>query len=58
MNVVADTNILISLLTKPTGIISDLFNLLHSSHQIYISDYTLTEMTKHNEKIVKAAKIV
>lgn len=57
MNIVVATNILISLLIKPTGVISDLFNLLSSSHHLYISDYKLTEMAKHNTRIVKAAKI-
>jgi predicted nucleic acid-binding protein len=57
MNIVVDTNILISLLIKPTGVTFDLFNLLSSFHHLYISDYTLTEMSKHNNRIVKASKI-
>ena len=57
MNIVVDTNILISLLIKPKGVIFDLFNLLNQSHSLYISVYTIIELAKHNDRIVKDAKV-
>jgi predicted nucleic acid-binding protein len=56
MNIVIDTNILISSLYKPSGIIYELLAKLSETHQLFISDVSLTEIIKHQQRIIKSAK--
>jgi predicted nucleic acid-binding protein len=51
MHIVVDSNIIISLLIKPDGVIFDLFDQLSELHDLYISDVTLTEIFRHQKKI-------
>ena len=58
MNVVIDTNILMSALIKPDGIIFDLICLLHhQQYLLYISDYSLVELSNHHNRILKASAL-
>ena len=58
MNVVIDTNILMSALIKPDGVIFDLICLLHhQQHLLYISDYSLVELSNHHNRIFKASSL-
>jgi predicted nucleic acid-binding protein len=53
MNIVVDTNILLSILLKPTGITSALFYKLSKIKKLYIPTFALDELQKHHQKIVK-----
>jgi predicted nucleic acid-binding protein len=58
VNVVIDTNILMSALIKPDGVIFDLIRLLHhQQHLLYISDYSLVELSNHHNRILKASAL-
>lgn len=57
MNIVADTNILISLLIKPDGKIGALFNELRSNYTLYISGQTFVELIEHTQKILRITKL-
>ena len=58
MNIVIDTNILMSALIKPDGVIFDLICLLHhQQHLLYISDYSLVELSNHHNRIFKASAL-
>ena len=57
MNIVIDTNILISSLYKPSGITYELMSKLSETHQLFISDISITEIFKHQERILKSTKI-
>jgi predicted nucleic acid-binding protein len=57
MNIVVDTNILISSLYKPSGISYELMSKLSEIHQLFISDVSITEIFKHQERIIKSTKI-
>lgn len=57
MNIVVDSNIIISLLIKADGVIFDLFDQLSESHDLYISDTTLTEIFNHQKKIIRLSKL-
>ena len=56
MNIVIDTNILISSLYKPSGITYELMANLSSEHELFISDISLTEIIKHQDRIIKSTK--
>ena len=58
MNIVIDTNILMSALIKPDGVIFDLICLLHhQQHLLYISDYSLVELSNHHSRIFNASAL-
>ena len=58
MNIVIDTNILMSALIKPDGVIFDLICMLHHKHHLlYISDYSLVELSNHHNRIFKASAL-
>ena len=57
MNIFIDTNILISSLYKPSGITYELMSKLSEIHQLFISDISITEIFKHQERILKSTKI-
>ena len=58
MNIVIDTNILMSALIKPDGVIFDLIcRLHHQQHSLYISDYSLVELSNHHNRIFKASAL-
>jgi predicted nucleic acid-binding protein len=57
MNIVVDTNILISILMKPDGVTYDLFQQLHATNELYISSYSLTEITRHTKRLLKSSKL-
>ena len=56
MNIVVDSNVIISILIKPGGIIFDLFDRLSEENILHISDTTLAELLKHHKKIFQASK--
>ena len=55
-NIVLDTNIIISILIKPSGKISSLFEILQEKKKLFISDFTLQEIITHSSKIQRIAK--
>ena len=55
-NIILDTNIIISILIKPSGKISSLFEVLREKKDLFISDFTLQELTIHSKKIQIIAK--
>lgn len=57
MNVVIDTNILISILIKPDGKVAELFFRLKEAGILIISDYSFTELIAHENKIKKFSKL-
>ncbi len=57
MKIVADTNILFSILLKPAGKTYALFNALAAQHTICIAERTLTELLKHHERILKISRL-
>lgn len=57
MNIVVDSNIIISILIKQDGITAKRFHQLAEHNKLFIHSYTLTELTKHNNKIKKASKL-
>ncbi len=56
MNIVIDTNILISSLYKPSGVTYELLAKLSETCQLFISDISLVEIIKHQQRIIKSAK--
>lgn len=50
-NIILDTNIIISILIKPSGKISSIFEILQEKKKLFISDFTLLEITTHSLKI-------
>lgn len=57
MKIVIDTNILISALIKPDGKIFDLLENLRLNHELYLSDYSLIELSNHRNRIIKTSKL-
>lgn len=57
MNIVIDTNVLMSALIKPDGVIFDLISFLQKDHLLFISDYSLTELANHYTRILKSSKL-
>ncbi len=57
MNIVIDSNILFSILIKPDGKTSTLFESLKSSHIFYLSDASFKEINKHQNKLIKVSKL-
>ncbi len=57
MKIVVDTNILISIFIKPDGKVADLFHRLKSITSLYVSDYSLTELINHTNKILKLSQL-
>jgi len=57
MNIVIDTNILISILIKPDGKVANLFFRLKETGITFISDYTFEELIKHDDQIKKFSKL-
>ena len=55
-NIVLDTNIIISILIKPSGKISSLFEVLQEKKILFISDFTLQELSIHSQKIRNIAR--
>ena len=50
-NIILDTNIIISILIKPSGKVAELFYKLRNAKELFISDFTFNELTTHAEKI-------
>ena len=57
MKIVIDTNILISALIKPDGKIFDLLENLSLNHELYLSDFSLIELSNHRNRIIKSSKL-
>ncbi len=57
MNIVIDTNILISSLYKPSGISFELIEKLEETHHLFISDISVIEIIKHQSRILKSSKL-
>ena len=58
MKIVADTNILFSILIKPLGKTNELFNSLLIKNTIFIDERTLAELLNHHNKILKLTTIL
>ena len=58
MKIVADTNILFSILIKPLGKTNELFNSLLIKNTIFIAERTLAELLNHHNKILKLTTIL
>lgn len=57
MKLVIDTNILISALIKPDGKIFDLLENSSLNHGLYLSDFSLIELSNHRNRIIKSSKL-
>ncbi|MFP5042547.1 PIN domain-containing protein [Parasediminibacterium sp. JCM 36343] len=57
MKIVVDTNILFSILIKPAGTISGLFNALYISNSFFIAERTLAELQNHHQKLIKLSRL-
>jgi len=58
MKIVADTNILFSILIKPLGKTNELFNSLSIKNTIYIAERTLAELLTHHTKILRLTSLL
>jgi len=57
MKIVTDTNILFSILIKPSGKTFELFNSLLIKNTIFIAERTITELSNHSKKILKLSHL-
>jgi predicted nucleic acid-binding protein len=57
MNIVVDTNILLSILIKPTGVTSKLFYSLLQNNNLFIPEEAFVELLKHHQKIAKSSSL-
>ncbi len=57
MKIVLDTNILFSILIKPTGKTYQLFDELSIAHSLFIGERTLTELLNHHQKILRLSRL-
>ncbi len=57
MKIVADTNILFSILIKPSGKTYELFNTLTIKNTLFIAERTIAELSKHSNKILKLSHL-
>ena len=57
MNIVLDTNIVMSIIIKPNGKIHFLFDGLAQTHKLFISEITLIELANHHSKLLKFTKL-
>jgi predicted nucleic acid-binding protein len=57
MKIVLDTNILFSILIKPTGKTYQLFDALSDNHVLFIGVRTLSELDNHNQKILRLSRL-
>lgn len=53
MLIIIDTNIIFSAILKPNGIIANQLNQLSQTHDIFISNISLIELSKHQNKILR-----
>ena len=57
MKIVTDTNILFSILIKPSGKTFELFNSVLIKNTIFIAERTITELSNHSKKILKLSHL-
>ncbi len=57
MKIVAYTNILFSILIKPSGKTFELFNSLSIKNTLFIAERTITELSNHSKKILKLSHL-
>lgn len=57
MKIVTDTNILFSILIKPSGKTFESFNSLLIKNTIFIAERTITELSNHSKKILKLSHL-
>ncbi len=57
MKIVLDTNILFSILIKPTGKTYQLFEALSIKYSLFIGARTLIELLEHHQKILRLSRL-
>jgi predicted nucleic acid-binding protein len=57
MKIVLDTNILFSILIKPSGKTYELFDALSFNHDLFLGERTLTELLNHHQKILRLSRL-
>lgn len=57
MKIVLDTNILFSILIKPSGKTYELFDALSFNHDLFWGERTLTELLNHHQKILRLSRL-
>ncbi|MEO7265489.1 MAG: PIN domain-containing protein [Ferruginibacter sp.] len=57
MKIVVDSNLIFSILLKHDGKTAFYYFPLKKNHQLYISDYTFEEITKHTARLIRISKL-
>ena len=57
MNIVIDSNIIMSILIKENGFTSKRFQLFADNHLLFIHKATIVEIEKHQQKLLKSSKL-